>query len=306
MVVVAEPVTNSLIVSATSRFYNEVLKLIEQLDQRPPMVMIDVLMAQITLTEDDEFGVQLGLQDSVLFNRSSAITSTTSGAGLAPGFAFNDQPLGNTINPNGNPGLVGTQGLSDLGMGRTNSNLGFGGLVLSASSESVSVLLRALKQQGRVDILSRPTIMTLHNQPAYVQVGQVVPVVTTVSQTTAGTTSGTTSKNTGLVMQVIPRISPDGLVVMDIDVSTLQPGAHLAGNPDLRVEHRTGRQLADLRPDAGTNDRQCLEWPDGCPRRGCCKRTKPPPPIAFLCWATFPCWDAFSDTTRPRCRRPSC
>jgi type II secretory pathway component GspD/PulD (secretin) len=226
VVVVAEPVTNILIVSATSRFYNEVLKLIEQLDQRPPMVMIDVLMAQITLTEDDEFGVQLGLQDSVLFNRSSPITSTTSGAGLAPGFAFNNQPLGNsTSGVNSNPALVGTQGLSDLGLSRQNSNLGFGGLVLSASSESVSVLLRALKQQGRVDILSRPTIMTLHNQPAYVQVGQVVPVVTTVSQTTAGTTSGTVSKNTGLVMQVIPRISPDGLVVMDIDVSnsTLLP-----------------------------------------------------------------------------------
>ena len=75
VVVVAEPTSNSVIISATSRFYNEVMRVVEQLDQRPPMVQIECLICQITLNDTDEFGVQLGLQDSVLFNRS--VPSTT-------------------------------------------------------------------------------------------------------------------------------------------------------------------------------------------------------------------------------------
>ena len=70
VVVVAEPVSNSLIVSATPRFFDEIEKLIEKLDERPPMVMIQVLIAEVTLNNLDEFGIELGLQDSLLFDRS--------------------------------------------------------------------------------------------------------------------------------------------------------------------------------------------------------------------------------------------
>ena len=64
VVVVPEPVSNSLIVSATPRFFDEIEKLVEQLDERPPMVMIQVLIAEVDLNNTDEFGIELGLQDS--------------------------------------------------------------------------------------------------------------------------------------------------------------------------------------------------------------------------------------------------
>ncbi len=70
VVVVAEQVSNSLIVSATPRYFDEMAKIIEQIDRRPPMVMIQVLIAEVTLNNTDEFGVELGLQNSVLFDRS--------------------------------------------------------------------------------------------------------------------------------------------------------------------------------------------------------------------------------------------
>ena len=47
MVVVPEPVSNSLIVSATPRFFEEIKQIVEQLDARPPMVMIQVLIAEV-------------------------------------------------------------------------------------------------------------------------------------------------------------------------------------------------------------------------------------------------------------------
>jgi type II secretory pathway component GspD/PulD (secretin) len=216
VIVVAEPVTNSLIISATPRFYEEVMKLVEQLDQRPPMVMIQVLIAEVTLNRTDEFGVELGLQDSVLFNRST---------GGVPGFNFVGQPLGTT---SFRPDIVGTQGFSNLAPGRTNGQLGFGGLVLSASSESVSILLRALQERRKLEVLSRPQIMTLDNQPAYIQVGQQVPQIRGVSLTQFGQTNNIDYEDVGLILQVIPRISPDGLVVMEIDANRSAVGPEAA------------------------------------------------------------------------------
>ena len=70
VVVVAEQTSNSLIVSATPRYFDEIQHLIEQIDRRPPMVMIQVMIAEVTLDNTDEFGVELGLQDGILFDRS--------------------------------------------------------------------------------------------------------------------------------------------------------------------------------------------------------------------------------------------
>ena len=82
VIIVPELATNSLIVSATPRFYNEVIKVIKDLDERPPMVLIQVMIAEVRLNDTDEFGVELGLQDSVLFDRSllsdvQTLTTTT-------------------------------------------------------------------------------------------------------------------------------------------------------------------------------------------------------------------------------------
>ncbi|MEX0585861.1 MAG: secretin N-terminal domain-containing protein, partial [Pirellulales bacterium] len=125
VIVVPEPVSNSLIVSATPRYYKEITELVEKLDERPPMVMIQVVLAEVTLNATDEFGIELGIQDSVLFDRGiSAVTGTTTPT-ATPGFNFNNQPLANGVV---NPSRVGGQGLSNLSLGRINSELGFGGL----------------------------------------------------------------------------------------------------------------------------------------------------------------------------------
>lgn len=224
VIVVPEPVSNALIVSATPRYFKEITELVEKLDERPPMVMIQVLIAEVGMRNVDEFGVEFGVQDSILFDRSLA--------GL-PGFAFNNAPLGNNTTVGGSD-TVGTQGLSSFGVGRTNADLGFGGLVMSASSESISVLIRALQENRRLDVLSRPQVMTLDNQPAFVQVGQQVPYITGIAN--PGNTTGTTNFSTdlldvGIILTVIPRISPDGLVVMEIDATKSAVGPDEEGIP---------------------------------------------------------------------------
>ena len=104
-------------------------------------------------------------------------------------------------------------------MGRVNGDLGFGGLVLSAGSESINILLRALSETRRVEVLSRPMVQALHNQTGLIHVGQTFQQINGVIQPT--TVGGVTQPNleeraVGIQLTVTPRVSPDGTIVMEV------------------------------------------------------------------------------------------
>ncbi|MEO2033649.1 MAG: secretin N-terminal domain-containing protein, partial [Planctomycetaceae bacterium] len=235
VIAVAEPVSNSLLLSATPRYYEEILELVNRLDEAPAQVIIQALLVEVELENSDEFGIELGVQDSILFNRSSVsniveappVTTTTANGqqtttiGIlsqesTPGFNFNNTSIPLGANTASGPGSLVGQALSSFALGRANGELGFGGLVLSAGSESLSVLIRALASQREVNILSRPQIRTLDNQLAQIQVGQMVPIVNSVNQTATGVTQGVNQDDAGIILAVTPRISPDGMIVMEI------------------------------------------------------------------------------------------
>src|SRR5438552_4127897 len=133
------------------------------------MVVIQVLLAEITLSDTEQFGVEWGLQDALMFSRSNSATGNR--------FGFNTPILPNDATPSSlaTAPRVATQGLANFALGRADPTLGFGGLVLTASSESVNVLLRALEQSSRAQVISRPQVQTMDNIPAFVQVGAAVP-----------------------------------------------------------------------------------------------------------------------------------
>lgn len=236
VIVTAETVSNSLLISATPRYFEDIRKLIAELDREPAQVIIQALLVEVQLDNNDEFGVELGFQDSVFFDRSivpadglvtiSETTTAPNGVQTTtqriisqsgnPGFLFNSgQGLGNNISAN--PSKVGTQGLSNFAVGRVNNDLGYGGLVLSAGSESVSVLIRALAARRNVQILSRPQILALDNQTAEIQVGQQVPIVDGVNISAQGLANpNVVQDQAGIILNVTPRISPEGMVVMEL------------------------------------------------------------------------------------------
>ena len=116
--------------------------------------------------------------------------------------------------------MIGTQGLTSLGVGRVSPTSGIGGFVFSAQSDAFNLLIRALKTQGRIDILSRPQVMTLDNQSASVLVGQSVPYISSTNVTATGLLSnGVSYRNVGVELQVTPRIGPDGKVLMRVEPS---------------------------------------------------------------------------------------
>ena len=211
--------SNSLIVSASPQYFDQINQIVEALDAQPPEVVIQALLVEVTLDATDEFGIELGFQDPLLLARSLVTTTATGGASttISPGMNFNTTavPLGN--NAGTNSGTVATQGLSNFSLGRANSDLGFGGFVFSAQSDAVSVLLRALASRRTVQILSRPQVRTTHNNEAYVTVGQQVPITNGVTTGTAGNSSPTiTQQQVGITLRVTPRITPDGVIAMNV------------------------------------------------------------------------------------------
>lgn len=216
----AETETNSLIVSAHKEYIHVIEAIIQDIDFKK-QVVIQAVIAEVQLSDTFEFGIEWGVQDSLLFDRG---LGTATDAGI--GFPFNQSLLGNTIAA-GTPGLasredVAGQVLSNLNVGRSNADLGYGGLVVSAGNESINVLLRALDDKSKVDVLSRPQITTMENIQAFVQVGQDLPYVTGVDndQTAGGTTTFATDfLELGVTLAVTPRVRPDGEIWMRVDVS---------------------------------------------------------------------------------------
>jgi len=222
--VFAEPATNSLVISATPIYMQQARQVIEKLDRQQPMIAVEILIAEVTLEDTLDFGTEFGLQDSLLFDRNSA----SGGSLTSPGFV-----LGNAFNPGSpqrRPQNVAGQGSSGFGLGRTNTGLGYGGLVLAAGSESVNLLFRALQDANRIQILSRPQLMTIDNNIAYVQVGQDVPRITGSVQNQFGGLQNTfIDIPVGLIMQIQPRTNQDGLINMIVAVTRSRLGPEATG-----------------------------------------------------------------------------
>jgi type II secretion system protein D len=224
--VVAEVVSNSLIVTARPEYREEIEGIIKALDRRPPMVKVKVLIAEVNLNTLEEFGVELGIQDSLLFDRST-ILDAANVIQAGTGFGFNQNVQNNLVARS--PNNVAGQALSNLGIGRINNDLGYGGLVLSGGSESVSVLMRALKDRQCLRVLSKPHIMTMENLQGRISIGSEVPRVAGTTSTNFGITQEVQFVDVGVILEVTPRVSPDGLIVMAVNAKRSSVGGDETG-----------------------------------------------------------------------------
>jgi len=212
LVVVAEPVSNSLLLSVSPRLYQDVRRLIENLDRRPPMVLIKVVLAEVTLGDQFELGGEIGLQDSLLFDRGRALPANLPNS--TPGFGFNGNGTPN-VSVAGSESIA-SRAVSTFGLGASSTAAGYGGFVLSAASESFSLLFRALQDANRAQILSRPQIMTVDNKAGFINVGQLVARVNGLQTQQGGFAPilSVADVEVGLTLEVLPRVGADGLISM--------------------------------------------------------------------------------------------
>ena len=203
-----EPTSNQIIVAARPEYFPEIDALINRLDRRPPMIKVKAQIVQVDLNQLENFGVEFGVQDSAIF-----------GAGLSDMIGSGFIGLDN----------VAGQVVSDLGVGRSNAG-GVPGFLLSAGDDSLNFVLRFLKQKGFANVLFSPEIMTLENLTGNVNVGSSIQRATgTNAVVGAGVTQGFEEVPIGITLNVTPRVSPDGMIVMFVDVSNSSLGPDADG-----------------------------------------------------------------------------
>src|SRR5579872_832872 len=196
--VTPSPDGTSLIVTTTPDNYQTLQKLIEQLDVVPQQVMIEVIVAEVTLDTDQKFGFNLS---GMLFKMFGANNNSTGQLSVpAPGF-------GPTT------AINATQTGAQFLLNGTN----------------YSAILQALNADNKVRVMSTPRIFTSNAQQATIDINTYVPYIN--GQTTNGAVTGTgafVSTNVtylpiGVTITVTPRITRDGRVTMDLtqDLSDL-------------------------------------------------------------------------------------
>jgi type II secretion system protein D len=182
VLVVAEPDTNSLLVTTNRKFEQQVRGIIAELDRPVPQVLIKCLVAEVTHDNSRDLGVDFSVLNLRPSGNGQELQSTMGAAAAAA----------STVNP--------------------------GGLVVRVLETNVTATLQALAQQNKLDVLSRPYILTSDNQEADITVGDEVPFVTdSFTDINGGVHNTVQYQDLGVILDVTPHINPDGLVVMDID-----------------------------------------------------------------------------------------
>ncbi len=179
--VVADSDTNTLLVVTATRYQKQVQDIIKELDRPVPQVLIKVLIAEVTHNRSDDLGVDF------------------SSLNLSKGLTFG----GNEANGTSAAALV--------------ANGGGSGLTVNLVESQITSTFHALAVAGKLDVLSRPYILTSDNQEATILVGQEVPFVTnTRVDTLGGTTSSINYQDIGILLDVTPHVNTEGLVIMDV------------------------------------------------------------------------------------------
>ena len=187
--VVADADTNSLLVSTATKYEVRVRDIIAQLDRAVPQVLIKVLIAEVTHNNSSDLGVDF----SILNQRAVTVNGTVVNKGQTVGTNFGNAAA-----------AAAATGAS-------------GGLVVSVLEDRVTSTIRALATAGKLDVLSRPYILTSDNQLASIIVGQEVPIITDSRVTDTGQQINTIQyQDIGIILNVTPHINPEGLVIMDV------------------------------------------------------------------------------------------
>ena len=175
--IIADEKKNALVILATSAEYRMIEATLKRLDITPLQVLIEVTIAEVGLIDDLRYGLQWFFESG---DASATFSSLASGAVASafPGFSF-----------------------------------------VFAGSDA-RVVLNALTEITDVQVISSPQLMVLDNQSARLQVGDQVPIATqssvTVNDPDAPIVNSIQFRDTGVILEVTPRVNAGGLVVLDV------------------------------------------------------------------------------------------
>ena len=193
--------TNALIVQATASEIEQIVALITELDKPTSQILIEAHIVETTNRTARELGVQWGglFYDSgrnywITPNAMNALSNATSGGAVDPS-------AGTGINFPANLGNA-----AQTGTGMTLGIIGQG------SDGILAFQLTALEEDGKLNILSSPSITTLDNTKAVIESGNEVPIPVLQE----GETANVIYKDALLSLEVTPHIIQDDALKLEI------------------------------------------------------------------------------------------
>ncbi len=222
--------TNALIITADPAVFRVLQGVIRQLDVRRAQVLIEAVIAEVSDDFAEELGVQWqippnGLDDNTFIGGTSFTNST--GSGSITQVAQNPLALGNGLSLGYITGTTRIPGTDTEIL-----NLG--------------VLARAIKSDGRSNLLSNPSVVTLDNAEAVIKVGQEVPFLTgQYTNTGSGGSSQPTNpfqtierKDVGLQLTVTPHVNEGDAVRLELKQEVSSLAQPVTGASDLITNKR--------------------------------------------------------------------
>lgn len=204
--VIADEINNAIVTRANAVDYGRIKKTIETLDILPRAVLLEVMIAEISLTKDMQYGIQYFFQSDPknqtgygvsLFGLGSGATSTSS-TSTATNSTVSFPNIGS---------FAGSTGL---------------GLSWIAGAKDIATFIRFVSSKSNVNILSNPTLLATDNKDATLTVGGRQPVPT--GSFTTGSTTDTNSifstiqyEETGTILNITPHINAGGLVRLELE-----------------------------------------------------------------------------------------
>jgi general secretion pathway protein D len=191
--------SNSLLIYASNENYQLILRTLAQLDRPQLQVAIDATVAEVTLNDTLSYGVQFFLQKGKAGLINSAGTT----------------PLGGSTGATALGGVSAT-GVASTILGQTLPGFNF----LVGSQSQPNVVIDALHSVTDVKVLSNPSLVVTDNQVATLSVGDDVPISTGTANvlTTSNTVVNTIDyRSTGIILRVVPRVSANGNVRLEIE-----------------------------------------------------------------------------------------
>ena len=217
---------NQLMIQATPIEWDRIEAAIRKLDVVPLQVQIEARILEVTLDNALSYGVQWYLQ---------GLMGTATGSAQANG-QYPIQYSGNRWNRH----------RLELGATGNVTPTNNGGFFYSFLNKKFEVAINALQTNGQAKSLAAPSLLVMNNQEAQINVGQQIPVQQTYFTGISGVNSSTGTNvgsgfgsvqylNTGVILDVKPRVNPGGLIYLDIQQEVSNPGnpGTPGGNPPI-------------------------------------------------------------------------
>jgi general secretion pathway protein D len=211
--IVADEVTNSLITLATRRDYQLILEVLQRIDVIPRQVVLEVMIAEIALGKNLEFGIRYA------FAQGPLVSADTRNADSRDSI-FANQPAGRDV-----AGYLGDAVRFPDGRA----------FAVITDREHFNIFLNALQTRTNVKMLSAPHVIAADNREAHILVGQQIPILTSTATAVTTGTAGTTInsvqyRDTGKILTILPQVNSKGLVNLQLRQEVSAVGSDSFGN----------------------------------------------------------------------------